>query len=151
MAHDNIYVASFDSNVSAFNASNGAFLWRHKLPALAYEPIIASDTIIYIHASDHAIYTLNTVTGAPLWPKPATNIFTFVVVQGTTYIVTMDSEIEAFDVNGTSLWHRQLPSTAIQPMIVASGVIYTGTSSGTVYALRASDSALLWRYATQIQ
>jgi outer membrane protein assembly factor BamB len=151
MAGGNIYNASFDNSVSAFNASNGAFLWRHQLPALAYEPIVASDTVVYVHASNYAIYTLNAATGAPLWYKPAQNIFTFVVVQGTTYIVTINSEVEALDTNGTSLWHRQLPSTAIQPMIVASGVIYTGTSSGTVYALRASDSALLWRYATQVQ
>jgi outer membrane protein assembly factor BamB len=149
MAGGNIYDASFDNSVSAFNASNGALLWRHQLPALAYEPIVASNTIVYVHASNYAIYTLNPATGAPLWSKPATNIFTFVVVQGTTYIVTINSEVEALDTNGTTLWHRQLPSTAIQPLIVASGVVYTGTSSGTVYALRASDSALLWRYASQ--
>ena len=151
MAHGNIYVASFDNSVSAFKASNGSLVWRHRLPALAYEPIVASDTVIYIHASDYAIYTLNAVTGAPLWPKPITNIFTFAVVQGTTYIMTLNSEVEALGANGTSIWHRQLPSTAIRPMIVASGVIYTGTSSGTIYALRANDSALLWRYATQVQ
>jgi outer membrane protein assembly factor BamB len=151
IAHGNIYVASFDNSVSAFKASNGAFLWRHRLPALAYEPIVASDTVIYIHASDYAMYTLNAVTGAPLWSEPVTNIFTFAVVQGTTYIVTQNNEVEALSADGTSLWHRQLPSMAIRPMIVASGVIYTGTSSGTVYALRANDSALLWRYATQVQ
>ena len=151
MAHGNIYVASFDNSVSTFKASDGAFLWRHRLPALAYEPIVASDTVVYIHASDYAIYTLNAVNGAQLWSKPVPNIFTFSVVQGTTYIVTLNSEVEALGADGTSLWHRQLPSTAIQPMIVTSGVIYTGTSSGTIYALRANDSAVLWRYATQVQ
>ncbi len=151
MADGNIYVASFDNSVSAFKVSNGAFLWRHQLPALAYEPIVASDSIIYIHASDYSMYTLNAVNGAPLWSKPVTNIFTFAVVEGIAYIVTQNNEVEALGANGTSLWHRQLPSSAIRPMLVASGVIYTGTSSGTVYALRANDSALLWRYATQVQ
>ena len=151
MTHGNIYVASFDNSISAFKASNGAFLWRHRLPALAYEPIVASDTVIYIHASDYAMYTLNAINGAPLWSKPVTNIFTFAVVQGIAYIVTQNSEVEALGTDGSSLWHRQLPSSAIRPMLVASGVIFTGTSSGTVYALRANDSALLWRYATQVQ
>lgn len=149
MAGGNIYDASFDNSVSAFNARSGALLWRHLLPALAYEPIVASDTIVYVHASNYAIYTLNAANGAPLWSKPVTNVFTFVVVQGTIYIVTINSEVEAFDANSTRLWQRQLPSIAIQPLIVASGVVYTGTSSGTVYAIRASDSALLWRYASQ--
>lgn len=149
MAHGNIYVATFDSNVSAFNASNGAFLWHHQLPALAYEPIAASDAVIHIHASNYAIYTLNAVTGAFLWFK--TDILTFVVVQENTYIVTLDNDIEAFDVNGTILWHRQLSSRFIQPLLVANDVLYTGTSTGTVYALRTSDSSVLWRYATQVQ
>jgi outer membrane protein assembly factor BamB len=151
MTHGNIYVATFDNNVAAFNASNGAFLWRRHLPALAYEPIVAMDTTIYIHGSNYAIYTLNAVTGTPLWSKPATNIFTFVVVQGTTYIVTVNSEVGALGANGISLWQRQLPSRVMPPLIVSRGAVYTGTISGTVYALRASDSTLLWHYATQIQ
>ncbi|MGH2501512.1 MAG: PQQ-binding-like beta-propeller repeat protein, partial [Ktedonobacterales bacterium] len=30
--------------------------------------------------------------------------------------------------------------------LVANGVIYVGTTSGTVYALRASDGSHLWQY-----
>ncbi|MBA2394522.1 MAG: PQQ-binding-like beta-propeller repeat protein [Ktedonobacteraceae bacterium] len=149
MTHGNIYVATFDSNVSAFNASNGAFLWHHKLPALAYEPIAASDAVIQIHASNYAIYTLNAVTGAFLWFK--TDILTFVVVQENMYIVTLNNDIEAFDAKGALLWHRQLSSRFIQPLLVANDVLYTGTSTGIVYALRTSDSSVLWRYATQVQ
>lgn len=149
MADGNIYVATFDNSVTAFRSSNGSLLWRHRLPSLAYEPIVVSDAIVYIHASDYAIYTLNAANGTPLWSKPVRNIFTFVVVDGTAYIITINSKMEALLPTGISIWQRQLPSNAIQPLLVSGGVLYTGTNTGTVYAVRASDSALLWHYATQ--
>ncbi len=150
-ASGNIYVATFDGNVRAFNGNNGALLWRHQLPTLAYEPLVVSDTGIYIHTSDYAMYALSTLDGSSLWSKPVTNIFTFAVVAGIAYIISMTSEVEALHSTGRILWQRQLPSTAIRPLIVSNGVIFTGSTSGTVYAVRASDSALLWHYATQVQ
>jgi outer membrane protein assembly factor BamB len=149
MADGNIYVATFDNSITAFRGSNGSLLWHHLLPALAYEPIVVSDAIVYIHASDSAIYTLSAARGAPLWSKPVSNIFTFVVVDGIAYIVTINSKMEALLPTGMSIWQRQLPSSPIQPLLVSGGVLYTGTASGTIYAVRMSDSALLWHYATQ--
>ncbi|MBV9258384.1 MAG: PQQ-binding-like beta-propeller repeat protein, partial [Ktedonobacteraceae bacterium] len=150
MANENIYVATFDNGLTALRASNGSLLWHHRLPSLAYEPIAVSHTAVYIHTSDFAIYTLNAITGSPLWSRPVTGVFTFAVTDGIAYIITLASKVEALYSTGTILWQRQLPSTAIQPLIVSGGVLYSGTASGTIYAVRTRDSVLLWHYATQV-
>ncbi len=150
-AYGNIYIATFDGNMSVFNGSTGSLLWRRHLPSLAYESIAISDTMVYIHTSDYTLYTLNAMNGSLLWSKPVTNVFTFVVVDGIAYIITMTSEVEALHPTGAILWQRQLPSTAIRPLIVSNGVLFTGSASGTIYAVRARDNALLWHYATQVQ
>ena len=95
------------------------------------------------------MYALNAMKGTAAWSHPVPDVLTFTVVDGTSYIVTMGNRLEALQPSGMVAWQLQLPSAAIQPLIVSDGAIYTGTASGTVYALRASDSALLWRYATQ--
>jgi eukaryotic-like serine/threonine-protein kinase len=146
-----IYIASFDNSVIALNGKNGSLLWHHRLPALAYEPIIASNTIVYVHGSDNLMYILDANNGSLRWSTPGTNILSFAVVDDIAYIVTSNNIVEAIDSTGNMLWQRLLPSSPIRPLIVANGVIYTGSASGTIYAVRASDSALLWHYATQIQ
>jgi outer membrane protein assembly factor BamB len=146
-----VYVATFDGRVSAFNGSNGALLWLHQLPALAYEPIVVSDALVYIHISDSDVYTLHASNGSLAWSRPVKNVVTFAVVDGIAYIVTLANKVEALYSTGTILWQRQFPSTTVGPLLVSNGVIFTGSALGIVYAVRATDSALLWRYTSQVQ
>ncbi len=148
-AGDTLYIATFDNNVTALSGKNGSLLWHQRLPALAYEPIIASQSIVYVHASDNIMYILHASDGALRWSTSDTNILSFAVVDDTAYIVTLNNTVEAIDSTGAKLWQRLLPSSPIRPLLVAGGVVYTGTTSGTVYAVRARDSTLLWHYATQ--
>lgn len=147
---DNIYIATFDNGVTALNGKSGARLWQHQLPALAYEPIIASNGLIYVHGSDNVMYILHAADGVLLPSSANSNILAFAVVDDTAYIVTLSNQVEAIDA-GKLLWQRQLPSAPIRPVLVDNGVIYTGSATGTVYAIRANDSTLLWHYATQVQ
>ncbi len=49
-------------------------------------------------------------------------------------------------VTGEVLWHTALPSPADTPPTLHAGMAFVGSADGHVYALRAADGALCWRF-----
>jgi outer membrane protein assembly factor BamB len=56
--------------------------------------------------------------------------------------------VEALDTaTGTVRWQHTVDGSVDSAPAIADGAVYVTTEKGSVYALRASDGALAWRYA----
>lgn len=52
--------------------------------------------------------------------------------------------------DGSLLWRTSMDGIVYNTPVLDGGTIYAGTTSGYVYALRAKDGSLLWRYLTDV-
>jgi outer membrane protein assembly factor BamB len=73
-------------------------------------------------------------------------------VNGVAYLSTGDNVAYALHLNnGSVFWRHNIDGAADQPPLVANGIVYLTSFVGQngpahIYALRASDGSLLWRY-----
>ncbi len=152
-------------SIRALNPATGAVLWQ--TPALGTTFLSASlfDGVIYLGAADGSSLTaLNASTGTQLWkiqpgtPAPDANTpaHVWAVVDGTVYLSNPQGFLALSASDGAVKW--KTPSNDF-PSIVAveHGVLYGTTSDpggaatgqNAIYALKASDGSILWRYDVQ--
>jgi outer membrane protein assembly factor BamB len=90
-------------------------------------------------------------TPIPALIPPGHNI-SVTTANGVAYLSTDDNVAYALRLsNGAVLWHHNIDGSVDQPPLVANGVVYVASFVGQngpahIYALRASDGGLLWRY-----
>ena len=93
------YVASFDHNLYAFDATSGILLpgWpRATGGPIGSSPAVANG-VVYVGSQDHKIYAFNATTGVPLTGWPVTTGGEIeaspTVVNGVVYIGSEDNKI----------------------------------------------------------
>ena len=71
-----------------------------------------------------------------------------VMADGRLFVASADDHtVHALDAkSGETLWNRTVGGRVDSPPTVSDGLIVFGSADGHVYALRASDGALAWRY-----
>ncbi len=148
VANGIVYITSGAVKLAALRASDGHQLWKQSIDANLVQPLQLVDGVLYTATTKilepPAARIANPLQGATaisalLWSKlqNAPAVKTIPLKQG----ILQSS-------NGSVLWHDKLnnsPSGAL----LANGVIYlssSGSFSGVVYAVRASDGSLLWNY-----
>lgn len=62
-----VYVAAYDGNVYALNASTGAKLWSYLTGGIVFSTPAVSKGVVYVGSGDGNVYALNATTGAKLW------------------------------------------------------------------------------------
>ena len=115
-----VYIGSQDSNLYAFNASSGAFLWKYNTTEpydwVSSSPAVA-DGVVYIGGLKTKIHAIDAATGSPLW--------NYTVPVGYTARISVSSS----------------PA-------VANGIVYVGSYDGNLYAVNSSNGMLLWNHTT---
>jgi outer membrane protein assembly factor BamB len=144
-----VYIGGFDW-VYALNASDGNEVWRGETDYNIASSMAFAEGALY--------YSRNGGVLGPEYSSPA-------VANGVVYFATDMFSLNAsdgtrgcyVDFNGIAavnaitcdvLWNYTAGGTVTysSPAIV-NGVVYFGSDGGNVYALNASNGALLWRYA----
>jgi outer membrane protein assembly factor BamB len=151
------------SSLLSLNASSGTLLWQHQMKR-DISDVIVTGNVVYADTSAEqnapTVYALNITTGAELWHYNANAISPGLLAVGDGNVYYM--EVASIGINpnetilalgvsdGHVLWHIHLDSTdglASGTVAQANGVVFVATLHGAVYAVRASDGALLWHMA----
>jgi len=154
VADDMVYFISADQTLYAAAAATGLLLWRVRLPGTLYalSPVVA-DRNVYVVASN-ALQALQARSGRQLWARtlPDDIVTEPVAGNGMVYVLTRDGRVWAFDNTGKLLWNSKEPVFTNQPVApptLAGNVLIIGTTRGGIYALDASNGAVLWKYLLQ--
>lgn len=151
------------SSLLSLNANSGTLLWRHQMKRDISDVSVAG-SVVYADTSAEqnapTVYALNITTGAELWHYTANSISPGLLAVGDGNVYYM--EVAGIGINpnetmlalsagdGHVLWHMHLNPTdgfASGTVAQANGVVFVATLHGAVYAVRASDGALLWQVA----
>ncbi len=153
---DSVVYAGANQGVYALRAGNGLLLWKQQTKGSIWQVPLVVDCIVYVLASSSndgqgTLYALRTSDGQQLWRFP---LRTFsmppAVEQGVVYLATpVDGVVALRASDGYPLWHTT-PAIPSYETRVADGVVYvsaiTANNRSTLYALRADNGSLLWRY-----
>ena len=146
---------------------DGTQKWRTELEILpgSTSPAIGPDGTVYIHGSGtggntvaiEKMYAINPVDGSIKWtylPNGNTGMLTSpvssspaVLGDGTIYIGSMNTTLQAIHPDGTLKWAVSPSSSSIDasPAVATDGTIYIVDSSTTLYAYSPSGTKL-WSY-----
>lgn len=151
---DMVYFISADQTLYAAAATTGLLLWRMRLSGTLYalSPVVA-DRNVYVAASN-VLYVLQARSGRQLWARtlPDDIVTEPVAGNGMVYVLTRDGRVWAFDNTGKLLWNTKEPvftNQVVASPTLAGNVLIIGTTRGGIYALDASNGAVLWKYLLQ--
>ncbi len=151
-----VYVGSYDHNVYALNAANGAKLWSYATGDLVTSSPAVADDVVYVDSKDGNVYALNANNGIRLWKYATGDPFSSspIVAGGVVYVGSSNDVLYgstnnflyALNANnGKQIWNYTVqgdyPVFSWSPSI-DNGILFSGLSydEGQVYALRVSSS-----------
>ena len=152
------YLGTADNAVYALRTSNGALLWRHKIDgSVDVRPLVANGVVyatsVVGQGASTYVYALRASDGNLLWRYSSDGYSSLSLspTDSSVAYIASDKGIAALNAsNGTLLWHNATQGSAYWSPLEINGIVYVGSSTNsspsTLYALRASDGALLWQY-----
>ena len=166
-----LYVGTHDSLV-ALQASTGSVVWTFPTNGDARMPAVV-DGVVYFEVPDGGgtfgtVYALNARDGSRRWQTRVTGAavaFTPAVGGGVVYVTSVKG-VDALNArDGSRRWHVELDTSASNSSAptLANDMIYFGAGWAAyatypprpptaacvcIYALRASDGAVVWTYPT---
>jgi outer membrane protein assembly factor BamB len=147
-----VYVGSFDDDVYALNATNGAYIWSYTTGNMVESSPAVVNGVVYVGSLDGYVYALNATNGAKLWSYLTDgSVFSSpAVVNGVVYVGSEGDDVYALNAtNGAFIWSYTTGNMVESSPAVVNGVVYVGSLDGYVYALNATNGAKLWSYNTE--
>lgn len=170
---DRLYVGSDDGNLYALDALTGAKLWAFTTGgAVSSSPVIAADGTVYFGSADRYLYAVQSTSAglAPTgWPaflqnaqhsggyKPSERQklaaasfggqqFTIAALGQDGTIYSLAGGLTARDPKtGSVKWGPILSNVVeISVSVGSDGVVYSGDSTGHVYAIAGQTGTMLW-------
>ena len=103
---------------------------------------------VYAASGDGNLYRIDLATGSSagdpikisdhsLWISPVSDGVTI-------YLVNMDHQVVALDLDGNVKWTSELDTSILSAPLVADGKLYIGTLSGKLYSIDSSTGEILW-------
>lgn len=149
---NNIYAASHDGNVAAFDPATGKQRWRNKLGIeLSAGPAVGRGLVVVV-AKDGYVVGLDAETGSERWRTDvgAESLARPVLKDDMVIVLTIDSRLQglaAYD--GTPRWSVEQSSPALtmrgssSPVIVGTSVI-AGFDNGRIAAVEVATGNVRW-------
>ena len=148
-----VYVASYDDNIYALNATNGEKIWNYDTGSATDSSPAVVDSVVYVAGGDRNVYALNASDGNELWSFYIGNGWggSPTVYDGVVYIGTGDDygPEDFFALNastGDQLWNYSTGWGGCGCPALVDGVAYFGSGDGYVYALNATSGEQIWNY-----
>ncbi len=160
-----IYVTTASNQLYALNAANGSVRWQFQMTA-PFDGLKVAQGQVYLLAAQRAsgtpnvvLYVLNAGTGALDWRYPTSektlkNLSLVGADNGALYLISSEQNLGALPLalalnanDGSVLWQYQTNSDAASFTSAAldAGVLYLGTDTGLLIALRAQDGTKRWQ------
>ena len=132
--------------VQALDAATGATLELYELSDEVLTPVV-SDGMVYVGSSDWDLHALDAATGEIMWRYRTSNeAYPAAIADGVVYSVTIEGYLYALDAKtGKGFWRYDIGRKEggsssevrnISSIAVGDGLVYVGSTSGEVYALR---------------
>jgi outer membrane protein assembly factor BamB len=135
--------------VYAFNAVNGAEVWRQDDSSREIATPAVSNGVVYV-VTDRYTYALRASDGSLLWNYSAGMFYSNPVVVQDMFFIGGASFRALSATNGHSIWNYTADGALYSPFI-ANGVVYVGSSNWNIYALNANTGDKIWEtYAGDI-
>jgi outer membrane protein assembly factor BamB len=150
-----VYFSSSSDNASgtlyALRVSDGSTIWQYKTGSYTDTPVVANG-VVYITSDGGMLAALRASDGHQIWKQTfdANFVQSFQLVNGVLYATTTKileppsahsaSPLQATTAIGSLLWNTFQNVPAVQTIPQKQGL-------SSVYAIRASDGAILWHHA----
>ena len=137
--------------------------WRHDLRAPTWAPPVVADDVVYVGTEKGELHAVNARNGQPVWTWSGPHRLDGAVLVNADRIYLLDGSLDLVCLErtrGTLLWRTPLHDARIAghavpdnptfnhrsatPLLI-DGVLYAGSSDGGLYAVKATDGAVLWR------
>eukprot|EP00793_Prasinoderma_coloniale_P002456 PRCOL_00001938-RA len=179
---DGVFAPSTDGECHAISATHGTFRYRfargglhlggrwvlHSNEPLVSSPVIASNGVLYLGATDGHVYALNSATGSggaagsikwmfatksPVTASPALAVNDSadgMSGAGMLYVGALDGTMYALDAaRGEKVWSFSTGGAVHSSVTLSeSGHAIFGSFDGFLYCLNATDGGLAWRFRT---
>lgn len=141
----------------------GTLRWRVQITdTQRATPLFVAHGMLYLAGRDHAIYALDTATGAQRWRADLGAALALVsaVADGVVYVMGLDQTssssqasyayaVYALDAaTGAQRWHIRTRTSPSIDAAVANGLVYFGAWSAPVFALDTATGAQRWQAQT---
>jgi outer membrane protein assembly factor BamB len=139
-----------DGAICAFNATNGAVLWKCQMFDAGSSPAVV-DGVVYT-SGNYSIFALNATNGSPIWSYSTgfTGQSTPNVADGVMYIGA-DNHLYALNAtNGSQIWNFTSTAEVDTAPTVDNGIVYININyyDGYLHALNATNGIELRNYST---
>ncbi len=151
----NVYAASPDGQVAAFDLKTGRALWRVKTKAVLGGGTGAGAELVAVGSRDGEVLALDAKTGALRWRMPVSGeVLAAPAVSDTVVVVrTVDGRLYGFaSADGKQLWNeeQQVPRLSLRGTarpVIAGDTVICGFDNGRVVSMNLLDGAVLWDMA----
>jgi outer membrane protein assembly factor BamB len=151
---EQVFVGSSAAWFYAFQARNGAILWRRQIEGGAGQPrYVEADRSVYVGTLGGVMYALDAATGKERWSYKIKGPIESqpVWADGIVYFTSGENRIYAIDAQkGTWKWQydREAPETFTirgygSPLVVG-GRVYVGFSDGYLACLNSGTGEVIW-------
>jgi outer membrane protein assembly factor BamB len=146
---------ALNGHIEVLRASDGILQWSFQTPALATQPLVIKDGVVYILTHTGTIYALGESKGNQLWQFAARETISqssdvLYASNGVTAVLTNKQVVYLLNTqNGSQLWHYTTnpPNTPISWYPEIEGdIAYIHTNTDSLQARSLSDGHTLWQY-----
>jgi outer membrane protein assembly factor BamB/serine/threonine protein kinase len=151
MAHNTIYIGSYDHNLYALDAQTGKMKWMFSADeGICSTPACAGDLVI-IGSEDYNIYAIHSQTGKAEWVyrtwnfvRSSPRVFHDQVIVGSD-----DLFVHALDLRSArNLWKFKAWGPVRSSAAFQQGLIYIGSEDNCIYAIDAATGTEKWKHTT---
>ncbi len=150
--HGIIYSASFDGIVNAVNDQTGKRLWSTNTRLQISSPIAVSGNFVITGSLHGTLVALNKENGEILWSSalPSSLFSKPSIVGSVVYTQTHDGSVSAYNLtDGKQLWTQSISTPDLMLVgnsspIIYEGLVIAGTSSGSLWGLKADSGEKEW-------
>jgi len=142
-----VLVPSWNGNLYALDAASGERRWLYDAGETLRAAPVLDDDRIYL-AGNSGTLTALSLDGTVLWQARLDEalLSTPAVTSDGVVVVSRRGEVASFDRSGKPLWKRTLGELCHYSSPLATHAdVYVGTSGGSLWKLRLSDGAIVWR------
>jgi outer membrane protein assembly factor BamB len=151
--------AYYQASFYALDAQTGKIRWQYQAPNLVITRPALDGNHLFIGVTDSTVREVNAQTGKEGWRAAIGDQLTVAgiptgaaptVADGVVYAGGQNALVEALDeATGAVKWKQAVDASVDSAPTVAGGTdgaVFVTTEKGSVYAFRASDGALSWKY-----
>ncbi len=143
-----IYIGSYDNNVYAIGAADGAFQWKYATDGgVVSRPAIAEGNL-YVGSEDHRLHVISLRSGKMIWTYYTDDKVRSSprVAEGHVFIGSDDHCLHAVNLNtGRAAWKFETGEAVRSTPLVANEMVYTASESGDFFSIDFRGN-MKWRF-----